>query len=136
MLNAAVGVSAARAKALTAEGQAVPALVNIRALIDTGASCTCVDPSVLVALGIPATGTATMNTASSGQTPHVTEQFDVALAIPGATATDQPLVIQAIPVVAIELLAAQNFHALIGRDILSRCLFFYNGAMGHFSVAF
>lgn len=47
MVNAALGVSEARRQALTAAGQPVPPFVPIRALLDTGASVTCVDPTVI-----------------------------------------------------------------------------------------
>ena len=42
-VNAAISVSDARRVALTGLGQTVPNLQRIRALIDTGASSTCVD---------------------------------------------------------------------------------------------
>ena len=46
ILDAFVGVSAARQMALEAVGQPVPALVRIRALVDAGATATCIDPTV------------------------------------------------------------------------------------------
>ncbi|HZF12839.1 MAG TPA: hypothetical protein VFE33_28965 [Thermoanaerobaculia bacterium] len=115
----------------------MPKPVPISALIDTGASCTCVDPSVLLGLKLTPTGSVSVNTPSTGATPHEAEQFDVALVIPAPSG--QPLVFQTIPVVSAELLIAQGFHALIGRDILDRCFFAYNGnngAGGIFTLAF
>lgn len=56
MLDAFVTVSAARSTAMTAAGIPVPGLQQIRALLDTGASCTCLDPTVIAALGISPTG--------------------------------------------------------------------------------
>jgi hypothetical protein len=38
-------------------------------------------------------------------------------------------------VISSELLAAQGIHALIGRDILSRCVLMYNGA-AFFTIAY
>jgi len=131
ILSAAVGVSEARAAALTAADQPIPPLVPIRALVDTGASCTCVDPSVLAALSLTPTGSVSVNTPSTGATPHSADQYDVGLAIPNGT----PLVLQTIPVVAAELLP-QGFHALIGRDILDQCLLVYNGKIRLFTLAF
>ena len=45
------------------------------------------------------------------------------------------LLSQTLPVIASELFAAQGFHALIGRDILSQCVFMYNGN-GFFTLAY
>jgi hypothetical protein len=57
VLNAIVAVSQERNAALVAAGQPAPKPQPIRALVDTGASATCVDPSVLAALSLTPTGT-------------------------------------------------------------------------------
>jgi hypothetical protein len=106
----------------------------IMALVDTGASSTCVDPSVLTALSLTPTGVVLLNTPSTGGTPHQAEQFDVALIIPAPVGP--ALIFRTIPVVASELLASQGFHALVGRDILDQCLFSYNGSIKLFTLAF
>ena len=116
--------------------QPVPDLVKIRALVDTGASCTCVDPSVLSALGLTPTGSAMMVTPSTGSTPHQTDQYDVALVIGASSASQPPLVVPTLAVVASELLSRQGFHALIGRDVLRRCILNYNGSSGFFTLAY
>ena len=116
--------------------QPVPNPVQIRGLVDTGASGTCVDPSVLTTLGLSPTGSVTVNTPSTGTQPHVADQYDVSLMIPGAHPTHAPLVVQNLPVMCAELLVPQGFHVLIGRDILSRCLLNYNGPMNLFTLAY
>ncbi|MEA2560620.1 MAG: hypothetical protein QOH06_2124 [Acidobacteriota bacterium] len=133
MLSAFVAVSEAKLAALKAAEQPIPAPVPVRALVDTGASCTCIDPSVLSALNLTPTGNVSLNTASSGQTPHSADQYDVGFVIPNG---NTPLFLRTIPVVATELLAAQGFHALLGRDILAHCILVYNGDMGFFTLAF
>jgi hypothetical protein len=135
MVTAVVAVSAARVVALRNANLPVPNPVPVRALVDTGASCTCIDPSVLSALQLSPTGTANIQTPSTGQTPVVVPQYDVSLVIPGARG-ETPLILGTVPVIATELLTAQRFHALIGRDILSRCILHYNGSIGMFTVAF
>jgi hypothetical protein len=45
------------------------------------------------------------------------------------------LTLHALPVIASNL-TAQGIQALIGRDVLARCLFVYDGAAGLFSLAF
>ena len=52
VISAFIGVSEQRATALNAAKVPVPSAIPIRALVDTGASNTCVDPSVLKALGL------------------------------------------------------------------------------------
>jgi Aspartyl protease len=135
MVNAALGASDARRQALAAAGQPIPAFVTIRALLDTGASVTCVDPTVIATLGLSVTGMTQMITPSTGATPHNAPQYDASLAIPAA-ANQPPLIFPTVAIVASELLQAQGFHALIGRNILSQCLFLYNGAMGLFTLAY
>ena len=135
MVNAAVTVSEPRAAALKAANQPSPPPVPIRALIDTGASGTCVDPSVLLSLQLTPTGTVSVATPSTGTVPFVAPQYDVAIVIPGGPG-DTPLIIPAVAVLATELLAPQGFHALIGRDILARCILHYNGSTGLFTIAF
>jgi hypothetical protein len=134
VLNAIVSVSNERSAALTAAGQSAPKPVPIRALVDTGASSTCVDPSVLAALSLTPTGIVLLSTPSTGGTPHQAEQFDVALIIPAPAGP--ALVFRTMPVVASELLASQGFHALMGRDILDQCLFSYNGSIKLFTLAY
>jgi hypothetical protein len=137
ILQALIGVSEPRRAALAEANQVVPKPVLIRALMDTGASCTCVDPTVLRdGLHLTPTGSVPVNTPSTGTTPHEAEQYDVALVIPPAAPGQSLLVFETIPVVCSALLDAQGFHALIGRDILERCIFIYNGTVGSFSLAY
>jgi hypothetical protein len=134
VLNAVVAVSNERRAALVAAGQSAPKPVPITALIDTGASSTCVDPSVLNALSLTPTGIVLLNTPSTGETPHQAEQFDISLII--SAPLGPALMFRTIPVVASELLASQGFHALVGRDILNQCLFSYNGSIKLFTLAY
>ena len=134
IITAFVGVSIPRRDALKAANQQVPTPVQMRALLDTGASGTCIDPSVLTALALTPTGTALVNTPTTGTTPQTTDLYDVAIMIPGPPGAT-PLFSQTLPVMASELLVAQGFHALIGRDILSQCVFVYNGS-GFFTLSY
>lgn len=130
-----VGVSTARRAALVAENRPVPVDIRVDALVDTGASCTCVDPHVLSRLGLSPTGTALMQTPSTGDTPIETAQYDVGFKIITAVPEDA-LRLGTVPVVASDLFKAQGFSVLLGRDILSRCLFQYDGMKGTFTFAY
>lgn len=135
VLSAIVAVSEARAAALRSAGQPIPDPVPIRALLDTGASCTCIDPFVVDALELTPTGSVRINTPTTGNRPQDRNQYDVGLAIPGAVRGHAPLFLATIPVVATDL-QQQGFAALLGRDILSACLLTYNGTMGWYTLAF
>lgn len=131
-----IAISQARRQALEEQGQAVPTPILIRALVDTGATCTCIDTATLAPLQISPTGQSTLQTASTGNAPVLANQFDVALVIPGPTQGSAPLVFETIPIVALDGLSTQGFQALIGRDILSKCVLHYNGDMGLFTLAY
>jgi hypothetical protein len=134
LLDAFVGVSTPRRLALASANQPIPALVQVRALIDTGASGTCVDPSVLNTLGLTPTGSVPMITPSTGVTPHVADQYDVSLFVPCGT---QPaLAIPTLGVSCVQLLLAQGFHVLLGRDVLAQCVLTYNGSRAWFTLAY
>jgi predicted aspartyl protease len=134
LILAVLKVTQARSDALTAATQAVPQPQRMTALIDTGASCTCVDPEIIQALGLTATGSTQMLTPSTGAQPHTTDQYDASLQI-YSSVTEPPLEIPVIAVVASSL-RAQGIDALIGRDVLRHCLLTYNGEMELFTLAF
>jgi hypothetical protein len=133
VLELFVGVSLPRSDALKKAGLPVPNPVKIRALIDTGASCTSIDPSVLKVLGVVSTGVIPIHTPStvSGK-PHLANQFDASLVLP------HPLITRtffAVPVIE-SALTHQGIQALLGRDILRFCLFAYDGEAQTFCLAF
>jgi predicted aspartyl protease len=134
ILFAVLEVTQARGKALAASGQPIPKRQVMNALVDTGASCTCVDPAIIQALGLTPTGSTQMYTPSTGAQAHVTDQYDASLKI-YCTMEQAPLEIPVIAVVASDL-RVQGIDALIGRDVLKFCLLSYNGDQGSFTLAF
>lgn len=139
LLTAFVGVSRERAEALQKAGQTVPQPVRIQALVDTGASCTAVDPKVLSQLGVTPKGRIPVHTPSTDATnPHEANQFDVLIMIPGINQQSQAFIAPALPVIEASL-EHQGYQALIGRDILASCVLTYvgyEGQAGHFTLAF
>jgi hypothetical protein len=75
-----------------------------------------------------------MLTPSTGPTPIDADVYDVSVVIPNAP--QLPLMIANMPVSASELFQAQGFHALLGRDILQRCVVTYNGSVEIFTFAY
>lgn len=134
MIDMIIGASAARSQALLAANQPLPPAQNIRAMVDTGASGTCVDPMVFAALQLQPTGSTPMLTPSTGPTPIDADTYDVGIIIPNGNQVG--LIVPNMPVSASELFVGQGFHALVGRDILQRCVLTYNGAIGLFTLAY
>jgi len=97
-------------------------------LVDTGASMTCIDETVLLNLGIPRVGTAEVHTPSGTVEQGI---YMCGLAFPGSGIPS----IGQIAVVG-STLAGQNIIGLLGRNLLARGLLVYNGGAGHWSIAF
>ena len=135
VVNAAVSVSEGRKAALLAQNLPVPPPRVIRALVDTGASFTSIEPAVLEALGLTPTGTIDIVTPSTGKDVHTTDTYDVDFVI-GAGPDDLPLSITNLRIASSELYLKQGIHALIGRDVLKRCILIYNGEMNAISLCF
>ena len=133
-LNVLLSVSAARLNALQSEGMDVPASVPAIGLVDTGASCTSVDPNVIQALKIPPSGDTKVLTPSTKDGPVPVMQYDVGLQIYAAK-TQHPLIVRDLPVIEAPL-AQQGIHALIGRDVLADCILNYNRAEKRYTLAF
>lgn len=110
------------------EGKPIPQPQVQTALLDTGASFTAIEESVLRGLGLQPVGLTPVST-PSGQTIHAT--YACKISSPGTPIP--PLMLNA--VVGCQL---QGFGhiALIGRDILRHFLLVYNGVEGSWTLAF
>ena len=132
LLEVLVGVSKPRSEAIQNAGESLPSPVRVRGLIDTGASCTCIDPSVFESLKIPPTGSVGISTPSTGANHHTCNQYDISL---GLVHPDLVYTIHTLPVVESHL-SNQGIGALIGRDVLANCLLVYNGHINAYTLAF
>lgn len=128
-------VGAARQKALEDAGIAVPAPQMIRALIDTGASISAVDPTVLKALDLQQTGEADIHTPSTAGNAVRTPTYDVMIAILAGRQGDLHFISDTVQVTGSDL-TQFGFAALIGTDILKSCILHYNGAASLFTIAY
>jgi predicted aspartyl protease len=115
------------AMALVSSGSKIPAPVSGFALIDTGASVTCIDNAKALELGLPVVDTMKMMSASH-------------------TAIDQPAYPINIEIIGTQMqfglpkamganLASQGLLALIGRDVLALFTMFYNGPTGQITLS-
>ena len=135
LLNVQVGVSVPRNNALRRAGKPVPQPIAVKGLVDTGASCTSIDPSVVEELELSPTGDLKMVTPSTGSDAVIVPQYDVAIAIYGTTIEQQPKLDPVLPVAEFSL-ANQGFKVLVGRDVLAGCVLVYNGTIGHYTLCF
>lgn len=123
-----VGVPDALAAALTARSIPLPAPQPGSALIDTGASVTAVDMEILQRLNLPPVGTGSVITPSGAATQGV---YVVRLTFPGTLIP--PL--DPMPVIGSQLRGFGHI-VLLGRDLLQGALLIYDGAHGHWTLAF
>ncbi len=112
-------------KGLVAQGKTVPTPRSGLALIDTGASNTCVDEQTAKDLGLPVIDVANMQSASHEK--HSCNVYPVQIITPIVT-LNAPRAMGA-------ALASQGLLVLIGRDVLQNCNLFYNGPAGQFTLS-
>ena len=104
-------------------------------LADTGANRTCLDPSVLQALDLEPAGTFQVSTPLA-EVSGPRDRYRVALVIPAPIFGESPLVFDTLEVVAADLRRRFGVQALLGRDVLQRCLLVYNGPEEQFTLAY
>src|SRR5450755_1854352 len=103
IVDAGIMVGSARQQALEAAKQNVPAPQMIRALIDTGAAISAVDPSVLKALSLSQTGEAEIHTPSTRGVAVTTPTYDVKIAILAGRTGDLHFISETVQVTATDL---------------------------------
>jgi len=132
LLDIFLDISQARKVTLKTAGRPYPQPIKVKALIDTGASCTCVDPSVIQALDITPTGAGAVSTPLTGESPQICNKYDITVLLVHPEIQYQ---IGAIPVLETKVFG-QGIQALIGRDVLSKCLLTYNGNIDQYTISF
>jgi predicted aspartyl protease len=132
LLDVLIGVSQAKEEALKKAGIPVPTLTPARALIDTGASGTVIDPDVIDKLLLTPTGKGSTLTASTGSVPHEADLYDISIHIPIQRTIK---IFPSVPIMALEL-APLGVQVLIGRDILNQGLFIYDGPTQKYTLSF
>jgi predicted aspartyl protease len=115
------------AKSLAQQGKILPPPKAGWALIDTGASVTCVDDQAAKDLGLPVIDVVPMCSASHAQT--LQNVYPIQITIPGLGFNLQA------PRAVGAALDAQGLILLIGRDVLQMCTLFYNGPAGQVTLS-
>jgi predicted aspartyl protease len=125
VIQVTVSIEQNAGQALVSQGKTLPTPKAGLALIDTGASNTCVDEQAAKELGLPVIDVATMLSATHEKVPC--NVYPVLISTPIA-GLNSPRTMGA-------ALAAQGLLVLIGRDVLQNCTLFYNGVAGQFTLS-
>ena len=135
LVEVLLGWSAARAQQLRAALRPVPPPLQTRALLDTGAEVTCVDTSLIQQLGLPFGGTVPANLpAHGGLTFTALHNASLIILHPSGQTRDHLAVVN---LSVLELsLAPLGYRALIGRDVMTRCRFLYDGPRNSFRLTY
>jgi hypothetical protein len=129
-----VGVSDLRHKALQQAGKPIPTPVLIKALIDTGASHTVIDSTVISQLGLTPTGSVQVLTPTTGLIPCEQLTYDLGIFVPLAKGM-QPWAFLFWTASEADL-QHQGFSMLYGRDLLAGSTFHYDGQAQQFTLTF
>jgi hypothetical protein len=139
LVNVMVGLSGPDVRTLRQAGKPIPGPIAARAILDTGANATCLDPGVLTSLvqavGLKPVRFLLANVPALG---GVGWSAEYALSLPVVHPSGQPRdnrTWQEHPVVE-QPLAQLGYQVLLGRDLLDDCLFVYNGPDGSFTLAY
>ena len=135
LVDVLFGWSDSAVRQLRVSRRPIPQPVSARALLDTGAEVTCLAPSLVRALGLPSRGPTPANVPATGGLTF-SSQHDTALTIlhPSGNAGDH-LVIGDLLVIEVPL-TVLGYQALVGRDVLARCRFLYDGPGGRFRLTY
>lgn len=135
LIRIAINLPAAALHQLRAQRQPLPPPVEVLALVDTGADVTVVDPDVvarLVLSGLLPGQMLYVNAPALGPPVPVFE-YIVSLSLPVGVA--RPLRFGSLVVVE-RSIGALGYQALLGRDVLASCGFFYDGPGQRFTLAY
>lgn len=133
IIDVLVGTSIPRQDALRLAGLPIPPTKSGKFLIDTGASCTCIDITLMNSLGVTPTGSTSIQTPSTNGGSHNCNLYDVMLFLPNGSQGGH--LIEALPIVETHL-SSQGIDGLIGRDVLDQCTLIYNGTARMYSLSY
>jgi hypothetical protein len=130
-----IGLSRSEVQRLRNAARPVPAAVPLRALLDTGAECSCVDPQALTTLALPLKNIGMANIPAIGGLAPTFECVASLTVVHPSGDSRLNLVIHTLLLAEVSL-AALGYEVLIGRDVLKRCRFLYDGPGDRFKLAY
>jgi len=135
MVAVEIGQSRSEVQRLRNAARPIATPVSLQALLDTGAECSCVDPQALATLTLPLANIGIVNIpALGGLTPVAQHETCLTVLHPSGDAR-RNLVVDGL-LVAETFLATLGYQVLIGRDVLSRCRFVYDGPGNWFRLSY
>ncbi|MEX2214112.1 MAG: retropepsin-like aspartic protease [Phycisphaeraceae bacterium] len=133
VLDIQLAIPRTRTIAMAAAGVPVTPAIEIRALVDTGATITVISTRAFARLGLEGTGTTQIIGAVTANQPVQVQTCDVSLILVHKQSYMRKF--DPLPVI-IAPLGQSRIDALIGRDVLQSCLFLYDGQAGTCTLAF
>ena len=127
-----IGPSALLVSELRTLGQDIPASFDVLGLLDTGAMCSAIDPRVSNQFNLISNGSVSIHTPSRGRAYVERDSFDLSITLGAGHEGSFEVLCE---VIECEL-ASQGFFALIGRDVLSRCVLTFDGPANRFILKF
>lgn len=127
VVQVSISLAQSFAATLAQQGSPIPSPVVGFALIDTGASNTCIDDEAAQAMGLPVIDVGSMQSASHAKT--ASNIYPVQIEIIGFRIQFQSLRTMG------AALKPQGLLLLLGRDLLQRCALFYNGMAGEITLS-
>ena len=127
VVQVSISVEQSIAQQLLAQGLSLPTPERGFALIDTGATSTCIDDGAAGRLNLPAIDVVTVASASHASTQQNVHPIQIEV-------IDLPITISAPRAIAAST-GGSRAAVLIGRDVLQHCTLFYNGPAGSFSLS-
>ena len=135
MVDVRIGWSAGQIRTLRAAHWPIPQAVDLRAIIDTGADVSALDRSVVQSLQLPVGGIIPANV-PGGSGLIFTSEHEAGLTNLAPQGSGQAdLIVSDLLVLELDL-ASLGYQALIGRDILARCRFLYDGPHRQFTLEY
>ncbi|MGH2493204.1 MAG: hypothetical protein ACRDIV_00700 [Ktedonobacteraceae bacterium] len=131
ILTVSVSIPQALADLYARQQIPLPSPITGIALIDTGATRSCVHGPIMTALGVNPIGVVNSGTVA-GQALH--NLFPAHFMFPAARIDIDFAAVVGVDLAG-QIINNQQLIALIGRDVLSSGIFVYNGPMGTFSLA-
>lgn len=123
LVSVIIGWSYSRVLELRRAHRPVPAPVEATALIDTGAEVTCLNRRLIEELDLPDGGIVAANTpALQGMTFAFTHDASLSILHPAG----DHLMVRNLTVLDLDL-DLLGYQAVLGRDVLSRCKFLFDG---------
>jgi len=133
LVDVLIGLSGTELHRLRLASSPIPAAVQLRGVLDTGAECTCIDLQAAGPLTLPVEGITLVNAPALGGLTAST-QYDAGLTSLHPSGNPSDHLVSVDLVVADQPLGVLAYQVLIGRDVLARCAFLYNGMTGKFSL--